>query len=133
MSRMRDISWRQYAIFTGGGNSIKNLPHNSGLNVVVATELTRIRRALLRRTSRCSTMVCPEGEFFRRPVDVRSKRRAHEVLTGGVALARRVETVEGRGRGGGPSGPIECRTPLNCSLINDPCINTAINGSIARA
>jgi hypothetical protein len=132
MSRSRDIIRRQYAIFTGGDNSIKNLPHNSILNVVVATQLTRIERALLRRTSSCWTMPCPWVEFVRRSVDVRSKRRAHALRTD-VAPSRRADGAAGSGGGSRPSWPTEQRIPLSCSLIIDPCINTAAGGSIARA
>jgi hypothetical protein len=52
MSHTRDIICHPYAIFTGGGDSFKNLVHNSVLNGHMRIELTSIRGTMLRRTSR---------------------------------------------------------------------------------
>src|SRR3569833_1568876 len=133
MSQSRDIMCRGYAIFTGGGKSNMNLPHNSRLNVVPLNELTRNCRLMLRCTSSCWAIFPVGTESVPHLVDRSSKCRARAAFAGPVAFMVCVDTQVRRGRGGGPIGPTKHRAPLRWSLSNDPCINTAAGGSIARA
>src|SRR3569833_2659029 len=102
---------RGYAIFTGGGKSIKNLPHNSRLNVVPLNELTRNCRLMLRCTSSCWAIFPVGTESVPHLVDRSSKCRARAAFAGPVAFTERAGARGRRGRGGGPGGPAGRRAP----------------------
>jgi hypothetical protein len=89
MSHTRDIICHPYAIFTGGGDSFKNLLHNSVLNGHMRIELTSIRGTMLRRTSRWEANT-PVASLSHHLVDDCSKCRTRAQIGSDVAFGRRI-------------------------------------------